>query len=508
MRFLKYVILTIAIIGFIGCGEGGATIANESEARSFKVNVGEDVTIEANQTLTVFGLVVSEDDVGVQSYTWAKDNTVLSRKASLVYVPQTVGKETLTLTVILNDGRTATDSLVLTVTEKVVENIPPTVELGLYRTIDINRSITFTADVNDSDGSIVKYVWTKNNEVISNDVNYSYVPTELGEVNLGLTVTDDDGAVATDTLVVLVTKRAFITEWKIEDKHIIIPINDEEKFDFTVEWGDGTFDTNVKSTIAHEYKEKGTYGVRITGLFPSINFGKLEDKDKRKLLLVKEWGATPWSSMKSAFSFCEKMNIATTDVPNLSNVTDMSSMFLSAKKFNADISKWDVSNVKNMQDMFSNAWAFNQPLGDWDVSNVINMSGMFSATVFDQNIGDWNVSNVVDMSAMFGESAFNQAINRWDVSNVIYMDEMFVLGSFNQDISDWNVSNAKSLSIMLYGTPFSTINYDKLLIKWSQLSLPSDVYFEVDTHYTINAKESRDLIISKFNWTLIDGGLE
>ena len=53
MRFLKYVILTIAIIGFIGCGEGGKTIANESEPRSFKVNAGEDVTVEVNQTFTV-----------------------------------------------------------------------------------------------------------------------------------------------------------------------------------------------------------------------------------------------------------------------------------------------------------------------------------------------------------------------------------------------------------------------------------------------------------------------
>ena len=35
------------------------------------------------------------------------------------------------------------------------------------------------------------------------------------------------------------------------------------------------------------------------------------------------------------------------------NVTDMSSLFLDAHKFNEDIGRWDVSNVTNMKDMFT-----------------------------------------------------------------------------------------------------------------------------------------------------------
>ena len=60
----------------------------------------------------------------------------------------------------------------------------------------------------------------------------------------------------------------------------------------------------------------------------------------------------------------------------------MSRLFLGAKSFDADISKWDVSRVKDMRDMFLDASSFNGDLEKWDVSNVKDMSGMFSGANF------------------------------------------------------------------------------------------------------------------------------
>ena len=58
---------------------------------------------------------------------------------------------------------------------------------------------------------------------------------------------------------------------------------------------------------------------------------------------------------------------------NVSNVTNMGSMFVSCQKFNQDISEWNVSNVTNMEQMFYILFiAFNQDLSEWDVSKVIN----------------------------------------------------------------------------------------------------------------------------------------
>ena len=49
-----------------------------------------------------------------------------------------------------------------------------------------------------------------------------------------------------------------------------------------------------------------------------------------------------------------------------------------ASSFNQPLNDWDVSNVTDMNSMFSDASSFNQPLNDWDVSNVTDMNWMFS----------------------------------------------------------------------------------------------------------------------------------
>ena len=53
-------------------------------------------------------------------------------------------------------------------------------------------------------------------------------------------------------------------------------------------------------------------------------------------------------------------------------------MFCGCKKFNSDLSNWNVSSVKNMNFMFWGCENFNSDLSNWNVSSVGNMTGMFS----------------------------------------------------------------------------------------------------------------------------------
>ena len=54
--------------------------------------------------------------------------------------------------------------------------------------------------------------------------------------------------------------------------------------------------------------------------------------------------------------------------------------------------------------MFSRADTFNQPIGDWDVSNVTDMRSMFiEAHAFNQDISNWDVSNVTICDICFME---------------------------------------------------------------------------------------------------------
>lgn len=115
---------------------------------------------------------------------------------------------------------------------------------------------------------------------------------------------------------------------------------------------------------------------------------------------------------------------------NVSNITNMGTMFYRATNFNQPLN-WNVSNVTNMNSMFSRATNFNQPLGNWDVSNVTNMNNMFSyAYYFNQPLSLWNVSNVTDMISMFySASNFNQNISGWCVSNIPSPPNNFKYGS-------------------------------------------------------------------------------
>ena len=141
---------------------------------------------------------------------------------------------------------------------------------------------------------------------------------------------------------------------------------------------------------------------------------------------------------------------------NVSNVTDMSGMF-SDSSFNQDISSWDVSNVKNMKLMFCGSY-FNHDISLWDVSNVTDMSFIFRSSSFNQDISSWDVSKVKNMSHMFADSNFNLDISSWNVSNVTDMRSMFSYSSFNHDISSWDITNVKHMDDMFKNTPILNNN--------------------------------------------------
>ncbi|MDD7884808.1 BspA family leucine-rich repeat surface protein [Flavivirga sp. 57AJ16] len=220
-------------------------------------------------------------------------------------------------------------------------------------------------------------------------------------------------------------------------------------YNYSIDWGDHQFDNNVTGSITHTYQTPGIYTISIIGTYPAHY--SWYSTDNIKLLTIDQWGTQQWQSMNRAFFGCENMTYNATDIPDLSQVEDMSEMFRGAHLFNGNIDSWNVSNVTNMSEMFYTANAFNQPLNSWNVANVENMHSMFaSALIFNQNINTWDVSRVTNMSDMFNYAeAFNQPLNTWDVSRVTNMSNMF-LGAkvFNQPLNTWNVSSVTNMPRM------------------------------------------------------------
>ena len=68
----------------------------------------------------------------------------------------------------------------------------------------------------------------------------------------------------------------------------------------------------------------------------------------------------------------------------------MKYMFRNCKKFNCNLSNWDVSNVENMKYMFQNCENFQaKDLDKWNVSNVKNMEYMFDNCMKLKKIPSW-----------------------------------------------------------------------------------------------------------------------
>ncbi len=277
----------------------------------------------------------------------------------------------------------------------------------------------------------------------------------------------------------------FITTWKTDNvgttnnTSIEIPM---VWWLYDVDWdNDGNFDDFALSwPTPHDYGVAGTYTVRIQGTFDQTQFTFWSDS--QKILSIDQWGTNQWTSFYSAFADCTNLILNATDVPDLSNVIEMSNAFQWASSFNGDLSGWDVSNVQNMYGMFNNAISFNGDLSSWNVSSVIDMTEMFN-----------------------GASSFNQDIGNWDVSNVTSMNSMFNwASSFNQNIWNWNVINVRDMVSMFGWITLSTPIYDAILTWWASQSLYYWVQFDWwNSKYCSSIQEKQNIIIN-YGWIITD----
>jgi len=266
--------------------------------------------------------------------------------------------------------------------------------------------------------------------------------------------------------------------------------------------------------------------------FNRIAFDNGGDKDK--IIDIKQWGEVAWSSFNAAFRGCSNMLTTATDIPNLSNVTDMRNMFRDATSANPDTSNWDVSNVTDMSSMFNNATSANPDVSNWDVSSVTDISFMFYRAPANPDVSNWNVSSVTDMSYMFLRApSANPDVSNWDVSNVTSMRQMFYFAplanpdvsnwdvssvtdmsfmfyrasSANPDVSNWNVSSVTSVTSMLENSNLSEENLTSIYENWSQLNLQQNVAFSAgNTKYNASGQAGRDILVNTYNWLITDGG--
>ena len=176
-------------------------------------DAGPDMTVQVNTPATISGSKSYDTDGAIVKYQWVRksDGSVWSREETFDFTPSGTRTKTFVLTVTDDEGAKDTDEMLLNVTNGSVPppsgNTPPTANAGPDKTVQVNHTVNISGTASDSDGSIVKYEWKKqsNGQVLSTKASFNFTPTGTKNKTLVFTVTDNDGATASDSMLLTVT---------------------------------------------------------------------------------------------------------------------------------------------------------------------------------------------------------------------------------------------------------------------------------------------------------------
>ena len=205
---------------------------------SVKAEAGYDKYIDLNQTVTLNGTHSYSIGGNIVSYKWQEDNNTISTSGSFSYKGVSVGKHTINLTVVDNNGLTDKDEVIVAVFGSSEDDFK--VDAGSDQNITIQDSVTL-------DGSktyslrykIIKYEWRENNIVYGTSPVVWLQRLPLGVHTITLTATDITGTSKSDDVVIRVSNGTKLIADAGKDKYI--ELGDRVTFDAT-----NSFDPNGK----------------------------------------------------------------------------------------------------------------------------------------------------------------------------------------------------------------------------------------------------------------------
>ncbi len=175
-------------------------------------NAGVDVTIDdvddnGDQAVTLDGSGSTDPDGTLANYLWQEGVTTLANGPDdSPTVALTWGVHTITLTVTDNLGGVHTDTVVVTVNRSPVANAG--VDQNVEDTDNSGSEIIMLngGGSSDPDGTITNYLWQEGLTTLANGASpTANVPFAVGAHTVTLTVTDNRGSTASDTVQINVT---------------------------------------------------------------------------------------------------------------------------------------------------------------------------------------------------------------------------------------------------------------------------------------------------------------
>jgi len=253
--------------GATGVATATKTVLNRPPVASFTestetVFTGEVISFNASASYDPDGIITSRFwDFG--------DNT----NATGTIVDHTYsedGNYTVTLTVTDDDG--ASSSSIATKT--VLNNSPVASFTETAETVYSAEIIAFNASASyDPDGTVVSYFWDFGDGINTTGVIVDHAYADDGDYTVTLTVTDDDGASSSTSVIKTVLNRSPIASFTESTETVlvgeVIYFNASESYDpdgvvvsYFWDFGDGTNATGM--TTEHGYADDGVYTATLT----------------------------------------------------------------------------------------------------------------------------------------------------------------------------------------------------------------------------------------------------
>jgi len=243
------------------------TVLNRPPTASFT----ESATTALTNEIIYFNASESYDPDGyIVTYFWDFGDGTNATGVIVDHSYADNGTYTVTLTVMDDDGATNTAT-----STKTVLNRPPVASFTeSAETMYTREVVTFNAsDSYDSDGVIVSYFWDFGDGANATGVIVEHTYVDDGIYTVTLTVTDDDGAIATASATKTILNRPPVASFTESAESVlvgeVIYFNASASYDpdgaivnYIWDFGDGANASGV--VVEHSYADDGNYTVTLT----------------------------------------------------------------------------------------------------------------------------------------------------------------------------------------------------------------------------------------------------
>ncbi|UCE36637.1 MAG: PKD domain-containing protein [Thermoplasmata archaeon] len=235
------------------------------------VYLGDDVTINEGDSVLLNALASDPSPMDILNFYWDLDNDGFYDDATgtqIILIYNDNGLHTVSVMVTDSDGGSNIEDVVITVL-----NVAPLADASVSQNIvDEGTSLNFYATQFDLGADTFTYLWEFDDGDTSTEQNPIHTYADNGVYTVTLTITDDDGGVGTDTIVITVNNVAPTAIASVDqnpvDEGVILTFTggqtDPGSDTFTYFWDFGDGGTSTLQSPDYEYLDNGIYAVTFS----------------------------------------------------------------------------------------------------------------------------------------------------------------------------------------------------------------------------------------------------